>query len=106
MDLDIAIIPSKPILFNTHGKSPIKFFELSVLRIPVVASNTSPYREVIEHGENGLLARNSKEWLELLKPLIQDRELRTTIGQKAHAAVWKNFSFNHKTIQIYKDIFI
>ncbi len=105
LQLDIALLPSKKIPYNTHGKSFIKVLEFAVYAIPVVASNLPPYDEVIENKETGFLVSTPKQWITVIDRLIEDKKLRDRIGKSALKEVWRNFSFTNQSIQIYQEIF-
>ena len=84
---DIGLIPLEDNGFN-QGKSALKWMEYSALGIPSVASDATPYKEVIKHGKTGLLAKNTTEsWYDNLKELIEDEQLRKNIANKATARV-------------------
>ena len=92
--------------FNTKGKSAIKYFELSVFRIPVIASSLAPYSKVIEHQETGLLVKESGQWTKVIDALIQDERLRKRIGKAASRAVWRMNAYNDANIGLYQTVFI
>lgn len=104
--LDLALIPLADIPYNTMGKSFIKYLELSVFRIPVVASDVEPLKEVLEHNETGYLASSDEDWVSYTERLISDQPLRERIGGSALKAVWRNYSFTSRTLQLYEEIFI
>ena len=81
---DIGLIPLADSAFN-RGKSDLKFVEYSMLGIPSVASKLEPYVHTIKHGENGFLATSPKDWLKYLTRLIEDADLRRTLGTRAQA---------------------
>jgi glycosyltransferase involved in cell wall biosynthesis len=81
---DVWVAPYRDTAFN-RAKFPTKFLEASILGIPLVASDIEPYRRVIRHGENGLLARHEHEWGRCLKQLADDPELRQRLGMAARA---------------------
>jgi len=103
--LDIALLPLNKVPFNTHGKSFIKYLELAVYAIPVVASDLPPYNEAIENGETGLLASTPQQWAGAIDTLVEDAELRKRTGKSALKQVWRNFSFTNRTIKIYQEVF-
>jgi len=75
------------ILPDTHfarGKAHHKVVGYQALGMPVVASNVSGYREVVRHGETGLLAETPEEWRECIESL-RDPKLRERIGKAAVA---------------------
>lgn len=81
-EFDVWCAPYRDTGFN-RAKFPTKWLEASVLGIPLIASDTEPYRRVIRHGENGFLVRREHEWGKLLKRLVDDPELRQRIGMMA-----------------------
>lgn len=60
----------------------------------VVATAVGGPREFIEHGANGLLADPDEldEWIEAVRTLIGDRDLRRSIGDQAAADVRRRFA--------------
>lgn len=106
IQLDIALIPNKKIPFNTHGKSIVKFLELSVFGIPVIATNNDLYNEIIKEGENGFLADSAEEWMAKIELLISDQELRSKVGKTALKMVWKNFSYTKENHMYFSNLFI
>ena len=65
-----------------EGKSPLKYFESALCKLPTIASKTSSFLDVIDHGENGLLASNTEEWFNCFEELILSKTKRLQIGQK------------------------
>lgn len=96
---DIGICPLVDNEFN-RGKSHIKWMEYSLLGIPTVASKTFPYfssiqgTKTIQEGYTGYLAKNSEEWYEKLKALINSEELRKKVGAQAREIVSKEWSYS------------
>jgi glycosyltransferase involved in cell wall biosynthesis len=61
-----------------------KYLEYGALGLPGIYSETHPYKEVIRHGDNGLLVPNKPEaWGEALQELIEDEALRQRLGKNA-----------------------
>lgn len=81
---DIAIAPLAENRFN-EGKSDLKVLEYSMVGLPLVASKSASYSRSIDHGETGLLVRSHKDWLQALRTLIEDAELRDRMGAAARA---------------------
>jgi len=98
---DINIAPLKINPFN-EAKSELKYFEAALLEIPTIASPTQPYKGVINHGKNGLLAHDSNQWYESIKKLIDDSDLRKTIGKTARRHVLWHFSPEHRNHQTFE----
>lgn len=113
--IDIGIAPLTSDEFN-RGKSHIKWMEYAMYKVPCVASFVYPYctpildEKVIVDGKTGLLA-NEKEWYYKLKKLVDNKELRESIGQNAynyikdtmqykdHFHLWKNALNDVLTVQ-------
>ena len=68
---DIAIAPLQNTSFNS-GKSALKWMEYSAAGLPVIASNVSPYKEVITDKHDGLLVNGTDAWYETIKGLIEN----------------------------------
>lgn len=101
---DIGICPLIDDEFN-RNKSHIKWMEYSTYKIPTVASMVYPYYkkidgvDAIKDGKTGFLANDTKDWVEKLSKLIENKELREEIGNNAY-----NYIKDNLTIQdnIYK----
>lgn len=78
----IGIAPLENSVFNA-AKSDLKFIEYAGLGIPVVASNVISYNQTLNHGETGFLVNNEDEWINYLSQLIENKNLRIEMGQKA-----------------------
>jgi len=104
-EFDIAIAPLQDNRFNS-GKSELKVVEAGVYSLPVVASDVAPYREIIKHGENGFLAKNTREWIKYLTRLINDKELRIIMGKNLRATVEKRYNANDqkKLVDLYRKL--
>jgi len=63
---------------------------------PIVAADVSGCREVVRHGETGLLvpARDSGALAEALRALIQNRELRISMGREGRAFAERELSLD------------
>ena len=62
-----------------QAKSCLKFLEYSALGLPSICSNVTPYKEVIRHGENGLLADNTLEpWVQQFEFVINNKGSKVT----------------------------
>jgi glycosyltransferase involved in cell wall biosynthesis len=79
---DIGLAPLDDNEFN-RAKSDLKFLEYARLGIPCVASKLEPYIHSIVPGVNGFLAKRERDWLKHLTALIEDAELRASIGAAA-----------------------
>jgi glycosyltransferase involved in cell wall biosynthesis len=92
IDFDIGIAPLVPTVF-AETKSHIKALEYAALGIPVVASDSAPYRDFVIDGVTGFLVRRDHDWAARLRDLINDEAMRLEMGAKARELA------SHWTIQ-------
>lgn len=108
MPWDIGIAPLVDSPF-TRSKSPIKFFEYSMYKIPTIASRVYPYfvpsfdREVITHEVNGLLVKPS-EWFDALERLILNESERKEFGQNAYDHVKDSWQYNEEFSNVINEV--
>ena len=76
------------------GKSELKYIELAVLGIPGVYSDMPVYNDVVKDGINGLLAKDTEEWVLKIEELLLDLSLRENIRKNALEDVLKNYSLD------------
>ena len=82
-NVDINIIPLEINIFN-EGKSEDKWVEASLVKVPTIVSNFGEFKNVIENNKTGILCSNISDWYISLKTLINDKNLRRTIGENAY----------------------
>ncbi len=58
----------------------------------VVCSPSAADMNVIEHGKTGFFARSDREWYEILKALVLDRELLSVVSRAGMESVSKDYS--------------
>lgn len=63
---DVSLSPLKNSRFN-RCKSELKVVEAGFTRTAIIASKVTPYKEVIKHGETGILCSTPKEWKEAVE---------------------------------------
>ncbi len=88
---DINIAPLEASVFN-DAKSNIKYLESAVLGIPSVCSPTEEYLYTVEHEKNGFLATTPEEWEEQILRLVDDRALRSRVGEAARQHALAHFT--------------
>ena len=88
---DIGIAPLQDNNFN-RGKSNLRWLEYSALKIPCIASPLPDFTRVIDHGETGFIARDEKDWIDLISLLIESPGLRRDIGRKAYNQIRNDFN--------------
>ena len=87
--LDVNLAPLETGNPFCEAKSELKFFEAALVEVCTIASPTAPFAAAILPGRTGLLARDTGEWHEALRCLVDDPDRRATIGQAAyHAVLW------------------
>lgn len=91
-DLDVNLAPLVVGTRFNEAKSAIKHLEAALVETPTVASPSQPFRRAITHGVNGYLAETSADWASLLLHLLDEPELRSTMGQRARSQVLLDFS--------------
>lgn len=87
---DIGICPLKNDRFNWK-KSPVKWEEISSLGVPCVVSSVM-YGDYVKDGETGLVYNSLSEFEEKLQLLIDNAELRKSIGDNAYNHVRENYN--------------
>ena len=88
---DVGIMP----LLNDEwalGKCALKALQYMAAGVPTVASPVGANCDLIDHGNNGLLATTTEEWLSGLGALAGDLELRRRLGLAGRATVERDYS--------------
>ncbi|OGI34920.1 MAG: hypothetical protein A2259_03605 [Candidatus Moranbacteria bacterium RIFOXYA2_FULL_43_15] len=86
-----------------ESKSEIKFMEAGILKIPTVAARNRTYSEAIEDGVDGFLAGSEEEWIDKLDRLIEDENLRRSMGEKAREKILKDYTNKNSHNREYYD---
>lgn len=103
---DIGVAPLEKAIFS-DSKSNLKFIEFSAYRIPAVYSRVTPYSDTVEHGVDGFLADSSKEWTRYLNLLIEDEQLRKTMGENARKKLERDYDLTsvvEKRFNVFKEL--
>lgn len=100
---DVALAPLQDTMFN-NAKSSLKIIEYSAVGVPCVASDVTPYKEVINHGENGFLANTMEEWIEYMQYLLDNSEDGMRMVRKSRKTVEQHFDLK-QVIQDWKKVF-
>lgn len=88
---------------------PKVLIEAAACGRPIVTSDAPGCREIVVHGENGLLVpvRDSKALADALRHLIEDGDLRQQMGAKGREIALTEFSVEkvvHDTLAIYREL--
>lgn len=86
-DLYLVVVPLEYETKFCQAKSELKYFEQALVGVPVIASPTQVFRDAIQNGENGFLAKGDAEWIDKLQKLLNAPELRDAMGKKAYQQV-------------------
>ncbi len=86
--IGIAPLPDTP---WERGKCGVKLLQYMACGIPIVASPVGVHREIIRHGENGLLAESHTEWIESLDALLHQPALREKLGRAGRRTVEQRY---------------
>jgi glycosyltransferase involved in cell wall biosynthesis len=95
---DIGIMPMPDDQW-ARGKCAMKALLYMAMGIPTICSAVGTNREVLQHGENGLLAQTDAEWMACLKALIDDAALRQRLGAAGRQTIEAHYSMRHCATQ-------
>ena len=90
---DIGLYPLPDIQWIL-GKSSLKAIQYMSVGVPTIASALGTTSRVIDHGVNGFLVKNNREWVETIINLYNDKQLRSSIGRKAVEKIENYYSVN------------
>jgi len=93
-DFDIGIMPMPDDQWS-RGKCSLKALLYMATGVPAVCSAVGANREIIRHGENGLLASSTDEWVGGISSLATDRHLRAQLGAAGRQTVEDNYSMDN-----------
>jgi len=91
---DIGVIPIDMRNKFASAKPANKLNIMRMLGLPVVATPTQAHKEAIHDGIDGFIASNTKEWVEKIGRLIDDINLRESVGIVGREKAFKNSSFS------------
>ena len=87
----IGIVPVMPSPWS-RWKFFFKLIQYMSLGLSVVATPTGSNLEIIKDGVNGFFAKSPAEWHDRLRTLIDNPELRRSMGEAARKTVEERFS--------------
>jgi len=96
LHMDIGIMPLTDDLW-AKGKCGFKALQYMALQIPTLASPVGVNTEIIQHGENGLLCNSDEEWESNLTQLIENNQVRRSLGKAARETVVARYSVSSNT---------
>jgi glycosyltransferase involved in cell wall biosynthesis len=88
---------------------PKVLIEAAACGRPIVATDAPGCREIVRHGENGLLVpvKNSAALADALRVLVQNQDVRLTMGRKGREIVVEEFSSERvirETLGVYREL--
>lgn len=89
--MDIGIMPLRDDPWE-RGKNGYKLIQYMACGLPVVASPVGVNTEIVQPGQNGLLASSEADWREALTTLIGDSKLRHEMGTAGRRRVVETYS--------------
>lgn len=75
-----------------RGKCGLKALQYMALGIPAVVSPVGVGAEIVRDGVSGFHARTEDEWVERIRLLLKDAELRARLGKEARRTVEERYS--------------
>jgi glycosyltransferase involved in cell wall biosynthesis len=88
-DIGISWVPDDP---WSRGKCGLKVLQYMVAGLPVVANPVGVQAEMIVDGETGFLARSERKWIEAIRTLASDPDLRRRMGAAGRQRVERSYS--------------
>ena len=88
-DVGISWIPDD---LWSRGKCGLKVLQYQAACLPVVANPVGVHPEMIKSGVDGFLASTPDEWVEAIRKLTSDPDLRRRMGRMARASMEANYS--------------
>lgn len=104
LQLDVVLLPAKEGLFARHQNNQL-LLELSVFGIPVVASIYHPVSKLISDGENGFIAGEVPEWLEIVESFTSKEKGKSKLVSNIIKSVWSTNSFTKSKVDKFTYLF-
>jgi glycosyltransferase involved in cell wall biosynthesis len=76
----------------SQGKCGLKVLQYGAARLPVIANPVGVHCEIIRDGISGILADSEDRWIDAVRRLAADPELRVIMGRNARAVVEQSYS--------------
>lgn len=74
------------------GKCGLKGLSYMACEVPTIMSPVGVNTEIIQYGKNGFLASTTDEWIACLSQLIENADLRKSIGKAGRQTVLEKYS--------------
>jgi glycosyltransferase involved in cell wall biosynthesis len=83
-----------------QGKCGYKLIQYMACELPVVASPVGVNCEIVAHAEDGYLAKDDDEWVSALSTLLNDAELRKSMGRKGRLKVEETYCIQQTSAKL------
>jgi glycosyltransferase involved in cell wall biosynthesis len=87
--IGISWVPDDP---WSRGKCGLKVLQYMAAGLPVVTNPVGVHSEMVRHGETGFLATTEAEWVEAVRALAADPDLRRRMGAEGRQRVAERYS--------------
>lgn len=105
--ISVSLVPLvKNGLFN-ECKSPLKIAEAQAKRCAMIVSDHPIYTKYIKHGVNGLVAKDNKDWMKLIKRLVNNPQMVVDFQNKLVEDTKDEFDLTkitQKRVDFYKQL--
>jgi glycosyltransferase involved in cell wall biosynthesis len=89
---DVGLMPLELEHPWSRGKCAYKLLQYMAAGVPALGSDVGMNRDLIRHGENGLLARTADDWERSLLALADDPTLRRRLGRAGRETVLAGYT--------------
>jgi glycosyltransferase involved in cell wall biosynthesis len=100
---DVGVMPLPDDQWS-RGKCGLKALQYMAVGVPTVCSPVGVNTEIIQDGENGLIASTEDEWVETLTRLLRSAELRRRLGRAGRATVDARYSAEVQAPRVFQII--
>lgn len=83
-----------------QGKCGYKLIQYMACELPVVASPVGVNCEIVAHAEDGYLAKDDDEWVSALSTLLNDADLRKSMGRKGRLKVEQTYCIQQTSAKL------
>lgn len=104
--LDIGLMPL-PDSAWAQGKCAMKLLLYMAMGIPSVAANVGVNADVLGNATCGLLTQSENDWFSAVVRLVEDTELRKSMGQRARKRLVDHYSkhaWGSRYVEIYREV--
>jgi glycosyltransferase involved in cell wall biosynthesis len=99
--VDIGVMPLPNDAWS-KGKCGLKALQFMALGIPTICSPVGVNTDIIQDGENGLIADTEQEWVDKMGRLLRSVELRNRLGLAGRATVEQKYSTIAQAPRVYE----